>query len=58
MKQMNTYSFKNFQAIKTFGRNIYEGNITLEEADEYQTSLFVEIINFREKTKARSPEKK
>ena len=55
---MNTYSFKNFQAIKTFGRNIYEGNITLEEADEYQTSLFVEIINFREKTKARSPEKK
>ena len=21
-----TYSFKNFQAIKTFGRDIYEGN--------------------------------
>ena len=27
-----TYSFKNFQPIKTFGRDIYEGKITLEKA--------------------------
>ena len=27
-----TYSFKNFQTIKTFGRDIYEGKITIEEA--------------------------
>ena len=26
------YSFKNFQTIKTFGRDIYEGKITIEEA--------------------------
>ena len=32
-----TYSFKNFQTIKTFGRDIYEGKITLEKANEYQT---------------------
>ena len=30
-----TYSFKNFQTIKTFGRDIYEGKTTIKEADEY-----------------------
>ena len=34
-----TYSFKNFQTIKTFGRDIYEGEIRLEKANEYQTNL-------------------
>ena len=29
-------SFKNFQTIKTFGRDIYEGIITLEKSNEYQ----------------------
>ena len=53
-----TYSFKNFQTIKTFGRDIYEGKITIEEANEYQTNLLAEIMNFREKTKPLSPEKK
>ena len=36
-----TYSFKNFQAIKIFGRDIYNGKITLKEADEDQTNLLV-----------------
>ena len=44
-----TYSFKNFQTIKTFGRDIYEGKITLEKANEYQTDLLAEIINFKKK---------
>ena len=30
-----TYSFKNFQTIKTFGRDIYEGKTTFEIANEY-----------------------
>ena len=51
-------SFKNFQAIKTFGRDIYEGKITIEEANEYQTDLLVEIISFKKHTKPRSQEKK
>ena len=38
-----TYSFKNFQTIKTFGRDIYEGKITIEEANEHQTDLLAEI---------------
>ena len=53
-----TYSFKNFQAIKTFGRDIYEGKITIEEANEYQTNLLAEIMNFRKNTKPKSREKK
>ena len=53
-----TYSFKNFQTIKTFGRDIYEGKITIEEADKYQTNLLAEIMNFRKNTKPRSQEKK
>ena len=53
-----TYSFKNFQTIKTFGRDIYEGKITIKEADEYQTDLLTEIMNFRKNTKPRSQEKK
>ena len=52
-----TYSFKNFQTIKTFGRDIYEGKITIEEANKYQTNLLVEIMNFRKNTKPRSQEK-
>ena len=52
-----TYSFKNFQTIKTFGREIYEGNITIKEADEYQTDLLVEIMNFWKNTKPRIREK-
>ena len=53
-----TYSFKSFQTIKTFGRDIYQGKITIEEADKYQTDLFAEIMNFRKNTKPRSQEKK
>ena len=53
-----TYSFKNFQTMKTFGRDIYEGKITIEQANEYQTDLLAEIMNFRKNTKPRSQEKK
>ena len=53
-----TYSIKNFQTIKTFGQDICEGKITVKEADEYQTDLFTEILNFRKNTKPRSQEKK
>ena len=40
-----TSTFKNFQTIKTFGRDIYEGKITIKEADEYQADLSLEIMN-------------
>ena len=53
-----TYSFENFQTIKTFGRDIYEGKITIKEADEYQKDLLVEIKSFKKHAKPRSQEKK
>ena len=40
----NTYSFRNCQTIKTFGRDIYEGKITLKKANECQTDLLAEIF--------------
>ena len=53
-----TYSFKNFLTIKTFGRDIYEGKITIKEADEFQTNFFIKILNFSKNTRPRSQEKK
>ena len=53
-----TYSFQNFRTIRTFGRDIYNGEITLKEADEDQASLLNEIMNFRDKTKPQDEEKK
>ena len=53
-----TYSFQNFQTIKTFGSDIYSGETTLKEADEDQASLLVEIINFKKQTKPQDPDKK
>ena len=44
-----TYNFKIFHTINTFGREIYNGKITLKEADEDQSSLLVEIMNFKKK---------
>ena len=53
-----THSIKNFQTIKTFGRDIYEDKIMIGEANEYQTNFLAEIMNFRKNTKPRSQEKK
>ena len=44
-------TFENFQTIKTFGEDIYNGTITLKEANDYQTNLLKEIVNFNEKTR-------
>ena len=52
-----TYSFQNFRAIKTFGRDIYSDKITLKEADEDQASLLVEIMNFKKKLNHRKNRK-
>ena len=53
-----TYSFKNFQAIKTFGKDIYNGEVTLKEADDDQADLLVEIMNFKKQVKPKSPKTK
>ena len=52
------YIFKSYQAIKTFGKDIYDGTIVLKEPDEYQIQLLVEILNFKKKRKPKGSEKK
>ena len=51
-------NFKNFQTIRTFGEDNYNGEITLEEADKYQSSLVEKINDFIEKTRPRSDKKR
>ena len=59
MKQVNIHVVvKILKIIKTFGQDIYEGEITIKEADEYQADLLIEIMSFRKNTKPRSEEKK
>ena len=41
------YDFRIFQIIRTFGEDIYDGQITFEEADEYQSNLLNSIRNFK-----------
>ena len=53
-----TYSFQNFQTIRTFGRDIYNGELTLKAADENQANLLAEVMNFKKKAKRQDPEKK
>ena len=52
-----TYDFRNFWTIITFGRDIYDGTNTLKEANDYQTDLLAEVINFKEKAKPKSLQK-
>ena len=54
----NTYDFRNFQTIRTFGKDIYEGEITLEEADKDQSDLINSIRNFNSKRRPQNDKKK
>ena len=47
---LHTYSFKIYQTINASSRQIYNDKIRLKEADEDQSSLLVEIMDFKKKT--------
>ena len=50
--------FKNFKTMKSFGRDIYNGEITLKDADEVQKNVLVETTNFKNKTELQYLENK
>ena len=52
------YDFRTFNTIRTFGKDIYEGKITLEEADIDQSYLTDEISKFLKETKPQKYDKK
>ena len=54
----NKYNFKNFRTMITFGEDIYNGEITLEEADKDQSDLLEKINDFTKKTRPRSDKNK
>ena len=54
----NKYNFKNFQTLRTFGKDIYEGKITFEKADECQSNLVEKINDFIKRTKPKNKEKR
>ena len=53
-----TYDFRKFNTIRTFGEDIYDGKITLEEADKSQSDLLGEIKNFNDKTRPKTLKKR
>ena len=53
-----TYDFRILNTIRTFGEDIYNGKITLEEADKDQSNLADEVNDFIKTTKPRNNEKK
>ena len=54
----HTYDFRTFNTMRTFGKNIYDSKITLEEADESQSDLLGEIKKFNDKTRSQALKKK
>ena len=52
------YDFRTFKTIRTFGKDIYEDEITLDEADKDQSNLTNEINEFIKKTKPKNDDKK
>ena len=49
--------FRNFQTIRTFGRDIHKGIMTLEEAKIDQDNLLRDIRNFNNKTRPQNYKK-
>ena len=47
------YNFQKFELIRSFAKNICEGKITLENADNEQASLLLEIDDFKKETKSK-----
>ena len=54
----NKYDFKKFRTIRTLGEHIYNGKITLEEADKDQSDSVEKINYFTKTTRPRSDNKK
>ena len=55
---VNIHMILRINTIRTFGEDIYEGKITLEEADEDQSDLADQINKFIEETRPKNYDKK
>ena len=48
------FDFQQFETLKSFGDSIYNGKISIDEADIEQTNLLENIVNFSNKSRPRS----
>ena len=48
------FDFNVFKTRRSFGENIYNGKITLNEADQEQSDLLEYILNFNNKAKPKN----
>ena len=46
------------QQIRSFGKNMFAGKFTLNDADKHQTDLLVQVVEFHKDIKPRDIEKK
>ena len=49
-----TFEFRMFQTIRSFGNNIYSSKITINKADLEQSDLVEYILNFNNKTRPKN----
>ena len=57
-KKDNTYDFQKFKTIRSFGRNIYNNDLSLDDALEQQIRLKDDINIFKESTKPKKSVRK
>ena len=53
-----SFDFNAFKTIRTFGEDIYNSKITINEADQEQADLVNYVSNFNNKARPRSIDKK
>ena len=47
------YDFRNIPTIRSFGESIFNGKITISEADKKQSNLIKAILQFNDKVRPR-----
>ena len=52
------YDFQQYETIASFGESIYAGKITIGEAEEDQSNLLKNIVEFNEKSRPKTKEGK
>ena len=52
------YDFQQYETIRSFGESIYAGKSSTDEAEQYQSNLLENIIEFNEKSRPRTKEGK
>ena len=53
-----SFDFRMFKTIRSFGDDIYSSKITINEADQEQSDLIEYIFNFNDKTRPKNKDDK